>query len=341
MGATTGIEWTDASCTPIKARYSFEIDGKRLVKTGWHCEHVSEACRFCYAEGINHRFGTGLDFKPGHLKDVEIYLDEKLLTDPLRWKRPRKIFICSMTDLFADFVREEWIDRIFAMMAMCPRHIFQILTKRPERMRAYMTAPDTERRVGRRLHDDAPRQNETIGFHFTEIAPRGFHGCGIVGVAPWPLPHVWLGTSVEDQSTADERIPYLLQTPAALRFLSCEPLLGPIDLASIIRRATIEGHTLEDGKTHPIGWVICGGESGPQARPSNPQWFRDLRDQCDDAGVPFHFKQNGEWVSVSEVEGPGEHYTFPDHRSVRRVGRKKAGRTLDGREHNGFPRAIA
>jgi protein gp37 len=133
MGDKTKIEWTDASWTPIRAA---TIDGK----VGWHCEHASEGCRFCYAESINLRLGTGLPFKPGHAKDLKIYLDERMLTQPLRWKGPRKIFVCSMTDLFASFVPDAFIDRMFAAMALAPHHTFQILTKRPDRMLRYMSS---------------------------------------------------------------------------------------------------------------------------------------------------------------------------------------------------------
>src|SRR5258708_16196189 len=126
MADRSAIEWTDATWTPIRARTD---------NVGWHCEHVSEGCRNCYAEGINRRLGTGLSFKPA-LKPA-LFLDEKMLLAPLKWKKPRTIFVCSMTDLFADFVRDEWIDRMFAVMALCPQHRFQVLTKRAQRMREY------------------------------------------------------------------------------------------------------------------------------------------------------------------------------------------------------------
>src|SRR5258706_9709148 len=168
MGAKSDIEWTDASWTPIRARTP---DGK----TGWHCEHASEECRFCYAEAFNRRLGTGLDFKPGHRKDIEIFLDSRMLLFPLQWKRPRKIFVCSMTDLFADFVPDDFIDQMFAVMALSPRHTFQVLTKRPLRMRDYLSDNN------RTLH----------------IARAGA-GLGDLWwgswLKPWPLPNVWLGT---------------------------------------------------------------------------------------------------------------------------------------------------
>ncbi len=137
------------------------------------------------------------------------------------------------------------------------------------------------------------------------------------------LPNVWLGVSVENQKAADERIPLLLETPAAVRFLSCEPLLGPV--------------SLEYDGLRELDWVICGGESGPGARPMHPDWARALRDQCATAAVAFFHKQNGEYASVSEVEGPGEHFSFPDGATVRRVGKHRAGSRLDGKECKQFP----
>jgi len=283
----TAIEWTDSTWNPIRARRkTLDSFGRGGIKVGWHCEHVSEGCRFCYAEGINRRLGTGLDFKPGHRGDIEIFLDEKMLLAPLRWRKPRDIFVCSMTDLFADFVRDEWIDRMFAMMALCRQHRFQVLTKRPKRMRAHVQRPEFG--------------NE-------------------VEIFPWPLPNVWLGISAEDQANADERIPELLATPAAVRFVSLEPLLGPIDLG-----------IMRGGLMHPrISWVICGGESGPHARLMRPEWIRLIRDQCAAAGVPFFFKQWGEYEYMSEFTGGAI--------TIRRVGKRAAGRLLDGVEHSAMP----
>lgn len=151
--------------------------------------------------------------------------------------------------------------------------------------------------------------------------------------APWPWPNVWLGTTTEDQPRADGRIGELVAIPAAVHFLSCEPLLSEVLLGHWLLSQD-EGFAVYRPR---IDWLICGGESGPKARPSNPQWFRSLRDQCAAAGVPFFFKQWGDWVSVSEKEGAGEHYSFPDGRTVRRIGKKAAGALLDGHEHKEFP----
>ena len=511
MGHQTSIEWTDSSWTPTRAR------NIKTGKVGWHCEHATTGCEFCYAEGINKRLGTGLPFKPGHRADVEMFLDEKMLLAPLRWKKPRRIFVCSMTDLFADFVTDEMLDRMFAVMALCPQHVFQVLTKRAERMLKYTT------RGGPTLQTLA--QVPQVG--------RGI----MTANTDWPLPNVWFGVSCERQQEADERIPLLLQTPAAGRFISCEPLLGPLDLSPYLgnnpvyeeqakrgvrlsggpeRRSRnnagrndlasseagmgslaeesgepplraseggarlrevspgpnndrrcedlragspsglsslqgsdprrfdgeprgrkeeaqrsgqsgigdafrtadpcdshsegrsrlrserpekqygeIDARTgssnptspsewrspsldseglrnqfsgcVEDSSRRPLGgivWTIVGGESGPHARPMHPDWARSLRDQCQAAGVPFFFKQWGQWGPINHSDAADEAgwqgrgtwmilakdggFDIPDHRwpdeeagecAVIRVGKKSAGRLLDGREHNDLPAA--
>jgi protein gp37 len=317
MGDKTKIEWTDASWTPIRAQ---TVDGK----TGWHCEHASEGCRFCYAESMNRRLGTRLPFKPGHRKDLQIFLDEKALTQPLRWKAPRKIFVCSMTDLFASFVPDDLVDRMFAVMALAPHHTFQILTKRPDRMRTYIE--NAFDRVVMAMFDLTgqgwPTVKETCLAHgIAWRQPRS-------GDDWWPLRNAWLGTSVEDQANANARIPHLLATPARIRFLSCEPMLGPISLDEIPCQAGFGEGVLApecwgdcncdaawgrdpgcrrnggDGTLERrIDWVICGGESGRGARPMHPAWPRQLRDQCAAAGVAFHFKQWGEWASHTPIAG--------------------------------------
>ncbi len=314
MSDRSAIEWTDATWNPVRAK------NRKTGAIGWHCEHVSEGCRNCYAETWNRRLGTGLDYKPGHMPAISVFLDPVALEKPLHWKRPRKIFVCSMTDLFAGFVKDEWLLRIFHVMARCPHHIFQVLTKRPERMRDQ-----------------------------------------VLGIWGTPPPHVWFGVSVEDQMTANVRIPLLLATPASKRFLSCEPVLKEIDLErggwSFLGR--IKGP--QGRRYEKIDWVIAGGESGPGARPMHPDWVRNLRDQCAARGVPFFFKQWGEWFP-GELEDNGskivarpdvdhdanadtwefrhcDFHTFPapDFTGMLCVGKKRAGRLLDGVEHNGFP----
>ncbi len=336
MSDGTKIEWTDATWNPIRARHIGFGNGERGDKPliGWHCEHVSEGCRNCYAEGFNRRLGTGLDYKPGHRKDVEIYLDEKMLLAPLRWKKPRRIFVCSMTDLFGAFVSDEMIDRMFAVMALRPQHTFQILTKRPERMRHYLSRPAVEVRIGL----------SALGLCCDAIAlnARSQIGGGIKikgsdinpgALEQWPLANVHLGTSIEDRAALLDRAGDLRLTPAAKRFFSCEPLLG--DLGSIV---------LSD-----IDWVIAGGESGPNARPMHPAWARNLRDQCTEAGTPFLFKQWGEWAPhpigdrCVAVDGRNLPNLVPGGANgagtvrIGKLGKKRAGRLLDGVEHNGYP----
>lgn len=229
-------------------------------------------------------------------------LDEKRLTAPLRAKNPRAYFVDSMADLFHDDVPDEFIDRVFAVMALAPRHLFQILTKRPERMREYMRGARS-RIVG----------EEVLGMTLAELGahPGSRLGEGVVltgdvvHLRDWPLPNVWLGTSVEDQQRADERIPLLLDTPAVVRFISAEPLLGPIDLGSpndprLDRHAWLEGEPGRPG----LDWIIVGGESGTRSRRFDLAWARSLLAQGQDAGVPVFIKQLGQHAT-SEAEGVG------------------------------------
>ena len=270
MGSTSKIEWTEASWTPIRAW------NVATGKTGWHCEHVSPGCEHCYSESINRRLGSGLAFKPGHFKDVDVYLDEKMLAAPLKWRKPRKIFVCSMTDLFGEWVPDEWIDQVFAIMALTPQHTYQILTKRPERMREYC---GNIQKNGRwlEMEDRALK----LGYD-----PRGQDDTGFAWVSNKQfLPNVWLGVSVEDQARAGERIPLLLETPAAVSFISAEPLLSSVDL-----REWLPG----------LSWCIIGGESGPGKRPVNLEWLRSIREQCKAAGVPLFVKQIDKVIPIPD-----------------------------------------
>lgn len=390
MADRSTIEWTDASWTPIRARH------KATGKIGWHCTHATPGCVHCYAEGLNKRLGTGLPFKPGHAGEVELFLDEEMLLAPLRWKKPRMIFVCSMTDLFADFVPDEWIDKVFAVMALTPQHTYQVLTKRSARMRAYLSEPHIYDRLsaalgcmldgdwiwteGKRHRDAIERMIDVFLGHGTDDA-----GDIVYHDDPLPLPNVWLGVSAEDQRRADERVPDLLATPAAIRFVSAEPLLGPINFTGIATEATAGRH-VNDGMLnalsgaaawHPTGvdehgrpfiqrrefakldWIIVGGESGREARPMHPDWARQIRDQCAAAGTAFFFKQWGEWapspdfqpsVEWSQGSGAGE-VAWPDGsishghmkerggagRMLLHLGKKRAGRLLDGVQHDAMP----
>lgn len=353
MGASSTIEWTDASWTPIRAR------NRKTGAVGWHCEHKSTGCINCYAEGINLRLGTGLPFKPGHRNDIDIYLDPAILTQPLTWRKPRMIFVCSMTDLFADFVLDEWIDRMFQVMRQCPQHVFQVLTKRPRRMRDYCR--HMAEHPGERLAYFPSRQGEKkVG----------------ANARVWPLPNVWTGTSCEDQPTANERLPFLLETPAAVRFVSGEPMLAPINFVpwcstpsafdAALLRAQADGFcTMEEVQNArkafladrgtaaetKLDQIIVGGESGPEGRFMHPDLPRSIRDQCEATGVAFNFKQWGRWAWAPEGMNFEDALTWGrktfwsrvkyEHHSSGHtafdVGKKLAGRLLDGRIHDGYP----
>ena len=357
MADGTPIEWTDATWNPIVG-----------------CSVVSPGCTNCYAMRLagtrmrSHPSRAGLtqDSKAGPVWTGEVRFQEQWLTQPLRWQKPRMIFVCAHADLFHESVPDELIDRVFAVMALSPQHTFQVLTKRPERMREYLRDED---RLGGALC--------MAVFGITKRDP---------GPAPqWPLPNVWLGVSVEDQRRADERIPILLDTPAAVRWASAEPLLGPIDLTRISFRRYEELFEIncfsdEAWVSHPpdqglepgerfhrgpalgasVNWVVAGGESGPGARPMHPDWARSLRDQCAAADVPFLFKQWGEWAEGSDfsadakvVTADGRIVDFNDRALadadraervvaptlMRRVGKKAAGRRLDGVIHDAWPEA--
>ncbi|AVI03695.1 hypothetical protein SEA_CONFIDENCE_65 [Gordonia phage Confidence] len=287
MSDTTSIEWTDATWNPV---------------TG--CTKVSAGCDHCYAETFAERFrGT-----PGHYFEngFDVQLRENKLTEPLRWRKPRKVFVNSMSDLFHDAVPDRYIEAVFSVMAEAKQHTFQVLTKRHARMRSLLSDWDFQENVKERYYDNA-------------AGDRDFQ---------WPLPNVWLGVSTENQQWADIRIPALLDTPAAVRFISAEPILGAIDLT---------GDLVTAGGSEQIDWCIVGGESGHGARPMHPAWARSLRDQCVAAGVPFLFKQWGEWT-------PNTGHRYRDwanldspHEFVMRVGKGRAGRELDGRTWNEFP----
>ncbi|MDO3243065.1 phage Gp37/Gp68 family protein [Mycobacteroides abscessus subsp. abscessus] len=324
MGDKTGIEWTDATWNPVTG----------CTKVG------TPGCDHCYAETFAERWrGTkGHYFETGF--DVQLRPDKLGL--PLRWTKPRRIFVNSMSDLFHDKVPDEYIARVFAVMALAPRHTFQLLTKRHGRMRSLLNSAYFLQAVGRVWAE--PPSDWPL--------PRDWR------VPVWPLPNVWLGVSAEDQKRADHRIPALLDTPAAVRFVSAEPLLGPIDLhADPIGKDSVFwiGH---------LDWVIVGGESGPSARPMHPDWARSLRDQCIGAGVPFLFKQWGDWVPERLglhgcnapaaflstggqvrllVDGKPAHAPFAPagDMTIRRVGKKRAGRELDGRTWDQYPEVVA
>ena len=368
---STGIEWTDETWNPT---------------TG--CDQVSPGCDNCYALPMAGRLkAMG---QPAYQQDGDprtsgpgfaLQMHEDRLDQPLRWTRARRVFVNSMSDLFHPKVTDDFISQVFAVMALAEQHTFQVLTKRPKRMLSLLgdhgqrTLADGRRPYVFRQAVKQAAWAITCARGEADSAAR-YMGYDAWFEGNWPLRNVWLGTSVEDQQRADERIPALLDTPAAVRFLSCEPLLGPVDL----RGRCVCGHTDSAAGFHypgcaatrvaPIDWVIVGGESGPGARPMHPSWAEELRDQCTAAGVPFFFKQwgahgpypreIGDQTGITAVAFDGCFYPKPfsddpdyhrwardhDHtrpnrlHSMYRVGKHAAGRELDGRTWDEFPKAV-
>lgn len=369
-----GIAWTEQTWNPLRG-----------------CTRVSAGCVNCYAESMAARFcGSGQPYEGTINPDTKrwngsIKLVPEHLQDPLRWKRPRMVFVNSMSDLFHEDVPDEFIDQVFAVMALAPQHTFQVLTKRPERMREYFEHHFTRSKCGRLAGDITGRRDDCAGT-----------GDVLVSNMQFPLPNVWLGVTVENQEAADERIPLLLQTPAEVRWVSMEPLLGAVDLRQVMAKqgdsdwifrydalTGFRGHKCGGTENNPrLDWVVVGGESGPNARPMHPDWARSLRDQCADAGVPFLFKQWGEFGTIYENGSSGlpVFKAFPDFQTwvnkastwvrggiclgtdgrelrnggdmmrardegkfpvtiMHRVGKKAAGRLLDGVLHDGYPEA--
>ena len=295
------IEWCDRTWNPVIG-----------------CTPISPGCANCYAKRMAERFAGpwGLDPKdPFAVK----YHPERI-NDPLRWRKPSKIFVCSMSDLFHEEVHGAWMFDVMLTISQAPEHTFLVLTKRADRMKTFMDA------------------------YYS-------HGHEL-------LLNLWLGVTAEDQEQADKRIPILLQIPAAKRFVSVEPMLGPVDLTGYHHFEHPDNEGYGAAMISGLDWVICGGESGPDARPMHPEWARGLRDQCQAAGTPFLFKQWGEWAPFYDrdkddpdwknvpkeskqfcyVNLAGGH-GFHGERLVyfQRVGKKAAGRLLDGELWDQYP----
>ncbi len=351
MSNSSRIEWTDTTWNPVLG-----------------CDRVSPGCDGCYAipgahirasnpnptiasafSGLTHRVNGRIDWTG------RINLIKKRLAEPLRWSKPRRVFVNSMSDLFHDKVPDEFIARVFAVMALAERHTFQVLTKRHGRMRSLLRSEAFSETVQRHAVPFARQYGIDTTWAERATDPRS-----------WPLPNVWVGVSVEDQKRADLRIPALFDTPATVRFLSCEPLLSPVDLSrwlGVEYMDALEGYGEElgaalSGRVGSAGglhWVIAGGESGPGARPMHPDWVRTLRDQCTAAGVAFFFKQWGNWRPQPVYSTDDRHHVvMPDGRDrgtpwpgwrinqpaavvMERVGKKAAGRQLDGRTWDAYP----
>lgn len=376
MAGPSNIEWTERTWNPIVG-----------------CGILSPGCTNCYAmamasriEAMNaalpaaqgaarHYDGTTRKVNGKAVWTGKLALaGDDILLAPLKRKTPTTYFVNSMGDLFHEDVPDEWIDRVSAVMALAPQHTFQVLTKRAARMQRYVLSCCAQ--LGRQS------ELRTLIDRFEQRPIENAEGRLRVSGTPqsgWqPLPNVWLGVSTERQKEADERIPLLLRTPAAVRFISAEPLLGPLDLRTLVvspnerrdcltgeLRGVFDGHTAWRKISPPVlDWVIVGGESGAYARPAHPDWVRSLRDQCAAASTPFFFKQWGNWRPEidRDKDDPDWRQPYADYREphfqilnlaggrgfhgarvhvMRRCSKASAGRLLDGVEHNGMPEARA
>jgi protein gp37 len=344
---TTAIEWAQSVWNPVVG-----------------CSIKSAGCTNCYAMAMAARVeACDVNGKSPHYAaltrksggrtvwagKVNSAPDHVWLA-PLKRRTPTLYFVNSMGDLFHEDVPDAWIDRAFAVMALCPQHKFIVLTKRADRMREYCHG---------RFSGAAPRMIFHIFAAMDGISKAKWPD------QPFPLPNVALGVSVEDQPTADERIPDLLATPAAIRLISAEPLLSSVDLTAIqAERFVPADHEIDwkfsaletgsyywfrgddyfeggDGpeREHAIDWVIAGGESGKGSRPCHPDWARSLRDQCAAAGVPFFWKQWGDWLPSDADDHPvyRARHCFENGQHFYRIGKKKAGALLDGQLHRAAP----
>lgn len=333
MATNSSIEWTEATWNPTAG-----------------CSIVSPGCQNCYAMRAAYRLemmgqekysGTTKVQGGRHVWNGTLNTDAASLDIPLKWKKPKRIFVNSMSDLFHAAVPDEFIDKVFAVMALCPQHTFQVLTKRPERMQKYVASRGSVMNMhwlvgpGISTHDEVEawckkngvtRKERERRRSIASYYPGKEHsGKGECNRPPWPLPNVWLGTSVEDQTRADERIPWLLKTPAAVRFLSCEPLLSDVILHKYLAQCRCGHghgftacpntggvaktcHRCDCRQLQPLlNWVIVGGESGPRARQFDVGWARSIITQCNGVGVACFVKQLGDkpvYRSKPPFDGP-------------------------------------
>lgn len=284
--AQSKIEWTQKVWNPV---------------TG--CTKISDGCTNCYAEKMAKRLKGRFGYPEEDPFTPTFHPDR--LTEPISWIKPKMVFVCSMGDLFHEEISFQLTNAVFSAMADANQHIYQVLTKRPERMKEFFD-------IKSNMH----------------------------GIKWQPSPNVWLGVSAENQEQADKRIPILLQVPAAVRFVSCEPLLGLVNLTPYLSPPTGEMSAGQRG----LNWIIAGGESGHKARPMHPDWATSLRDQCKEASVPFFFKQWGAWWPncqgcgsfLDDFDPLPKTYVTNDYMFYK-IGKKHSGRILDGKEHNEYP----
>lgn len=316
---TTSIEWTrnadgseGESWNPIRAR------NRQTGKVGHYCQRISPLCKNCYAASMNVWRGNGVDYTVPGLDQVELYLDEDALLQPLRWKKPRNIFVCSMTDLFAGFVPDEWIERIYAVTALADKHTFMVLTKRPERRLKWYQGIEEDGGEGMR---DAMVEGQAQAI-YANIHPDERETVSNWLAVNLPLKNVREGTSVGTQKEADELVPLTLQTPAALRWLSMEPILEHINMHPHFCAWGDAGKPEQQfgyactPRQNGIDWVVVGGESGTSARPTNVDHIRSVVRQCQAAEVPVFVKQLGRHpVQPREADGvfvPDYEYRMAD-----------------------------
>ena len=355
MTQPTKIQWAERTWNPLTgcSKVSAGCEVCYAIPTAWKLAHNPNPKVAAAYAGTVKKIGAALQWTG------KINLLEERLLEPLRLRKPSRIFVNSMADLFHPDVPDEFIDRVYAVMALCPQHQFMILTKRPERRREYLNG----------LHGEIRHARLESCWAAMDVRHPT--------VTVWPLPNVSEGTSVEDQATANERIPVLLDTPAAVRWVSFEPALEEVDFTrwlplcfACMRRlewrgpdwvCTNCGHTDQNVGGGFLDGIVMGGESGPGARPMHPSWPQAVRDQCAAAGVAYFFKQWGAWAPASQVAAPheithamtakgtvaeftrealiaGDRETL-HWEGLRCIGKKAAGRLLDGREHNDLPGA--
>ncbi len=285
----TTIEWTEKVWNPVVG-----------------CSRVSAGCEHCYAERVAHRQmqsaheGLTVLGKHGPRWNGTVRTLPERLEQPLRWRKPRRIFVNSMSDLFHEAVPFEFVAAVFGVMAACPQHTFQVLTKRLERAREFVAWFGAEAE----LYGPHAVLHVALGAYFNAVHIPSGGGlacervCEMGWDLEWPLPNVHLGVSCEDQATADERIPILLELPAAVRWVSLEPMLGAVNLQQLVHRFRGNTRTRGVDALFPsfgprLDWVVIGGESGPGARPFDLAWARSVTEQCERAGVPVFVKQLG------------------------------------------------